>query len=63
MLAGKVCGLAMNGGFQQKIALALAESRTVGSVLQTIVRGMAKHCGFYFVGFHAIVKSGPNSKI
>jgi hypothetical protein len=53
----------MNGGFLQKVALALAESRTLGSVLQTIVRGMAKHCGFYFVGFHAIVKSGPNSKI
>jgi imidazolonepropionase-like amidohydrolase len=34
----------MNGGSLQKVALALAESRTLDSVLQTIVRSLAEHC-------------------
>ena len=67
MLAGRVCGLAMNGGFRQKDALAAAESRILGSVLLTIVRGVAEHCEMAVASISLastlIVKSAPNLSI
>ena len=57
----------MNGGSVQKVALALAESGTLGWVLQTIVRGVAKHCeaavASVSLASTLIVKSAPNSSI
>ena len=43
MRAGRVGGVAMNGDTLHEVALALAESRTLDSVLQTIVRGLAEY--------------------
>ena len=59
MRAGRVGGVAMNGGSLHEVALALAEPRTLDSVLQTIVRGLAEYSevGAALV---RLVKSGPN---
>lgn len=55
MRAGRVGGVAMNGGSLQKVALALTESRD--SVLQTLVRSVVEYsevaCRSRLVSFHA----------
>jgi hypothetical protein len=57
----------MNGGFLHKDALAVAESRILGSVLLTIVRGVAKHCEMAVASISLastlIVKSAPNLSV
>lgn len=65
MRAGRVGGVAMNGGSLQKVALALTESRD--SVLQTLVRSVAEYSEVavarVWLASTPIIKSAPNLSI
>jgi hypothetical protein len=67
MLAGRVGGVAMNGGSLHKVPLALGESRTLDWVLQTIVRSLAEYsevaAARVWLASTLIVKSASNSSI